>query len=108
MLPYKINIGVNDLENALNPNVWPMGIMVREWVHHDRMFYNQHNLQNASPLSREGTGGKRNMTLLDHNRIVSTNKDNVGIHNSKAFGFSTQNKYAPLGNENMGNLIYLA
>ena len=54
LVSYKINIHSDDLEKALNPEIWPIRVKVREYIHYKRKPVRAQ--QGASHLVQGGPG----------------------------------------------------
>ena len=52
VVSFKISVKAEDLDKTLNPNVWPMRVKVREFIHY-KYRYKRQDLRNSSTADTE-------------------------------------------------------
>ena len=58
----QISVKAEDLQRALNPEVWPLRVKVREFIYYSRKSGQKSNDSNKQPgQSRQDSEGKRNV-----------------------------------------------
>ena len=105
---YKISVAAEDLEKALCPEIWPLRVKVREFVHFTKKNNNnnrdQHNQVRQQPQNQEGVT-EQQQRQHPQQREEHVRNDSQGEPRVEEFNLPLFNRYDMLQEEEDSTLL---